>query len=200
MEASYFERHPQQKDALGLLIFIVCVALGTLFINTYVFRSFSVQGISSENTLFTGDRLIINRLPFTIAQLQNKTYVPPRGQFIVFKNPAWAAGEPDEYIVKRVIAYGGERVVVKDGVLSIFNKQHPNGFQPDKSIKHGHPKEPTSGSVDEVVTDGTIFVAGDNRVGQNSYDSRDGLGLIPLGDVIGPVDLRIWPINKAAIF
>lgn len=200
MESSFLERHPQAKDALGFATLIVLVILGTLFINTYIFRSFSVQGISSENTMSTGDHLIINRVPVTVEQLKNKTYIPPRGQFIVFKNPAWATGQPDEFIVKRVIAYGGERVTVKDGILKVYNSQHPEGFEPDKDMKHGRPKSPTSGNVDEIVTDGMIFVSGDNRIDQNSYDSRNGLGLIPLGDIIGPVSLRIWPIIKLSTF
>ena len=90
MEATFLQRHPFVKDALGILIFIVCVLIGTLVINTFVFRSFNVLGPSMETTLFTGDRLIVNRLPVTRDQLQNKEYVPQRGQIIVFKNPQYS--------------------------------------------------------------------------------------------------------------
>lgn len=200
MEASYFERHSHARDALSLIVFVICVVLGTLFINAFVFRSFSVSGLSSWPTLDNGDRLIVNRIPVTWKQLQNKTYVPSRGQFIVFRNPQWVGNGPDEYVIKRVIAFSGERVVVKDGILTVYNHDHPNGFNPDKLDQHGTPRKPTSGSVDEVVDPGTLFVAGDNRVGQNSEDSRDGLGLIPLSDMIGPVSVRIYPFNKISIF
>lgn len=196
MEANYFERHPRLKDALGLGIFALCVLVGTLFINAFVFRSFSVVGISMENTLQGGDRLIVNRLPVTVDQLQNKPYVPERGQIIVFKNPQWTGSGPDEYIVKRVIAFPGERVTVKNGVLKVFNDANPKGFEPDAADKNGRPKSPTAGDVDQVVREGTLFVAGDNRVGENSFDSRSGLGLIPLVDVVGPVSFRIFPLTK----
>lgn len=191
------------KDALGIIVFIVCVLVGTLLINTYIFRSFNVLGPSMEETMHTGDRLIINRLPVTMAQLQNKPYVPERGQIIVFKNPKYNPSTGDEYIVKRVIAFPGERVTVKNGVLTVYNAAHPTGFHPDELQKDdpgSHPGSPTSGSVDTVVTDETLFVAGDHREGDYSYDSRSGLGLIPYYDVIGPVALRIYPLNKVRAF
>lgn len=197
---------PQQKeknvfkDIFGILIFIICVILGTLFINAFIFRSFNVEGPSSEPTLITGDRLIVNRLPVTWSQLQNKTYIPSRGQFIVFKNPNFdSIANKEEYIVKRVIAYAGERVVLKDGKFTIFNQNNPNGFNPDDNF-NGEPGSPTTGEVDQVVPEGTLFVAGDHRTGDYSLDSRNGLGDIPLYDVIGPVGLRIFPFNKIRTF
>ena len=76
MEASYFTRHPIAKDLLSLVIFVICVIIGTVLINTYVFRSFNVEGPSMETTLYTGDRLIVNRVPVTMAQIQGKSYIP----------------------------------------------------------------------------------------------------------------------------
>lgn len=203
MEATFLQRHPFVKDALGILIFIVCVLIGTLLINTFVFRSFNVLGPSMETTLFTGDRLIVNRLPVTWDQLQNKEYVPQRGQIIVFKNPQYSPSQGDEFIVKRVIAFAGERVTVKDGVLKVYNKEHPDGFEPDKAQANdagSRPGSPTSGSVDTTVTNGTLFVSGDHREGDYSYDSRSGLGLIPLYDVVGPVSMRIYPLTKIRLY
>ncbi len=195
MEATYLQRHPALKDVLGIVIFIVCVLVGTLLINTFVFRSYNVVGPSMEATMYTGDRLIVNRLPVTWAQLQNKSYIPSRGQIIVFKNPRYNVGTGDEFIVKRVIAFPGERVTVADGTITVYNTEHPEGFHPDDD-NHGEPGSPTSGNVNTVVTDNTLFVSGDHRQGDYSYDSRSGLGLIPYYDVVGPVSLRIYPFNK----
>lgn len=152
-----------------------------------------------ESTLFTGDRLIVNRIPVTLAQLQNKSYVPERGQVIVFKNPLFIPGTGEEYIVKRVIAFPGERVLLKDGKFTVYNKQHPSGFNPDDA-NHGEPGDYTSGEIDETVQEGTIFVAGDHRAEGYSKDSRNGLGLIPFYDIIGPVTLRIFPFDKIRTF
>ena len=201
MEASFFDRHPQIKDSLSLIIFIIGVIIGTLIINTFIFRSFNVEGPSMETTMFTGDRLIVNRLPVTIAQLQNKRYLPERGQVIVFKNPNYnpSTGR-EEYIVKRVIAYAGERVVVKNGKVTVYTTDQPAGFDPDSTFGNNEPGQPTSGSVDTVVAEGTIFVMGDHREGNYSCDSRDCMGTIPLFDIVGPVGLRIYPFDKIRTF
>lgn len=202
MEASYLTRHPRIRDLINFGILVIAVLIGTLLLNTYVFRSFSVSGHSMDNTLSDGDRLIINRIPVTIAQIHNKNYLPNRGQIIVFTNPVYTPGSADRYIVKRVIAFPGERVVVKDGVLTVYNNNHPDGFQPDKTTRKNNvgPKSPTSHDGDWTVPDGSIFVSGDNRVGDNSFDSRSGLGFIPTYDIIGPVVLRIFPLTKVDSF
>ncbi len=152
-----------------------------------------------EKRLFTGDRLIVSRLPVTLAQLQNKSYVPPRGQVIVFKNPQYVPGLGEEYIVKRVIAFPGERVVLKDGKFTVYNSESPNGFNPDDE-NNGEPSAFTDGEVDTVVSDETLFVSGDHREQGYSKDSRNGLGLIPYYDIIGPVSLRIFPFDKIRTF
>jgi signal peptidase I len=199
METTFIERHPAIKDIFGIVIFILCVLIGTLIINTFVFRSFNVLGPSMEKTLYTGDRLIVNRIPVTWAQVQNKSYIPKRGQVIVFKNPQFVVGSPDEYIVKRVIAFPGERVKVEDGVLTVYNAGHPSGFHPDDD-NHGEPGFPTSGNVNTIVSDSMLFVSGDHRQDDYSYDSRNGLGQIPFYDIVGPVGLRIYPFNKIRLF
>lgn len=202
MEASFFARHPLLKDIFSLFIFVVCVVIGTLIINSFVFRSYNVVGPSMEKTLYTGDRLIVNRLPVTWSSIQGKAYIPERGQVIVFKNPRYNLGNEDEFIVKRVIGLPGERVLLQDGNYVVFNDANPQGFDPDKLTKD-KPGNPTSGTADEVVPEGEIFVSGDHREGNFSFDSRngsDGMGTIPLYDVIGPVSLRIFPFDKIRNF
>jgi signal peptidase I len=199
MESSFTQRHPFLKDAISITIFIACVLVGTLLINTYIFRSFSVVGPSMQNTLFTGDRLIVDRLPVTWAQLQNKNYIPNRGQVIVFKNPQFTTGIGDEFIVKRVIGLPGERVVLAAGKYTVFNNANPDGFNPDDA-NHGEPGSPTSGAGDWVVPSGELFVSGDHRQDSYSFDSRNGLGTIPLYDVVGPVSIRVFPFDKIRTF
>lgn len=187
------------RDIFGIIVFLGLVFLGYLLINSFVFRSFNVEGPSMEKTLFTGDKLIVNKIPVTFAAIQGKDYVPKRGQVIVFKNPDFSLMGRDEYIVKRVVAFSGEKVVVLNGKVTVYNKAHPKGFNPDKltSDQEGFP---TSGDVERTVASNEIFVMGDHRIGNFSLDSRNGLGTIPLNDIVGPVGLRIFPFQDFRSF
>ena len=205
------DKHPLAKDILSLILFVIAVVVGTLALNAYVFRSYNVVGISMENTLHQSDRVIVNRLPVTWEHFLGNEYIPERGQIIVFANgPADGpltcqvqSGVDDQYIIKRVIAFPGERVTVKDGILTVFNDEHPDGFQPDDSTRVSDtdgPKSRTSGEVDTIVPEGELFVSGDNREENHSYDSRNGLGTIPFCRIIGPVLLRLFPFNNMRFF
>ncbi|MBR3329184.1 signal peptidase I [Candidatus Saccharibacteria bacterium] len=222
MEPKFFQKHPLLKDLLSLASFIFAIILGTLFLNTYIYRSYNVVGGSMENTLHGDDRVIVNRAAVSWAHFIGQEYVPERGQIIVFLNEdeekvkeykAAGASNPmtcsvpsninDQYIIKRVIAFPGERVVVKDGVMTIYNEEHPDGFVYDtdwRVSENDGPKEHTSGEVDLTVPEGELFVSGDNREGSNSWDSRNGLGTIPYCRVIGPVILRLFPLDKIRLF
>ena len=222
MEPTFFQKHPLLNDILSLGSFVILIVLGTLFLNTYIYRSYNVVGVSMENTLHNDDRVIVNRAAVSWAHFTGNEYIPERGQVIVFlnededavkayqaqgiENPTTCTvptGKSDQYIIKRVIAFPGERVVVKDGVMTIYNDEHPEGFVYDdiwRTSSTDGPKAYTSGEVDMVVPSGEIFVSGDNREGSNSWDSRNGLGTIPYCRIIGPVAFRLFPFDKIRTF
>ncbi len=208
---SFFKKHPLLRDILSLIVFVAIVVIGTFVLNAYVYRSYDVVGQSMENTLHNEDRIIVNRFVVSWSHFLGKEYMPKRGQVIVFANGdatgpltcGVPAGQKDQYIIKRVIAFPGERVTVKDGVLTVYNDEHPDGFHPDDETRvdeNNGPKEYSSGDVDIVVPNGEIFVAGDNREGTHSFDSRSGLGTVPLCRIIGPAVLRIYPFDKIRTF
>ena len=218
MQLAFFQKHPVLKDILSLASFVIAIVAGTLFLNTYIYRSYNVVGASMENTLHNDDRVIVNRAVVSWDHFLGKEYIPERGQIIVFINEDEAAvkeykkqgvknpmtctvpsGVSDQYIIKRVIAFPGERVVVKDGVMTIYNEEHPDGFVYDtdwRISENDGPKEYTSGEVDVTVPNGELFVSGDNREGSHSWDSRNGLGTVPYCRIIGPVVLRLFPFDK----
>jgi len=197
--ASFWQRHPFLKDVLGLIVFVVGIFLATFALWTFVFRTYNVVGSSMKTTLMPDDRVIVNRLPVSWAHLRRQEYVPERGQIVVFSNPSYRPGDKEQFIIKRVIAFPGERVQVKDGVMKVFNDDFPNGFYPDDDFG-GLPTLYTTGDLDEKIPEGALFVAGDNREGNQSFDSRNGLGLVPFYDVIGPVTMRVFPIGEARFF
>lgn len=194
MKSNFWQRHKTLTDILGIFFFIFSITLGVILINHFIFQSFTIVGGSMENTLHNNDKVIINRLPITWANLTNSEYKPNRGDIIVFKNPQHQPGLKDQYIIKRVIGFSGEKVQVKNGSVTVYNKQHPEGFNPDKNFNN-EPKKQTDNEGSWTVPDGEIFVMGDNREESNSYDSRSGLGTIPLYEIVGPTSLRIWPLT-----
>jgi len=104
----------------------------------------------------------------------------------------------EKQLIKRVIGLPGERVVVQDGTMTVFNDANPNGFVPDKTLSYGsNITVPTGGNVDIVLGANEIFVSGDNRA--NSLDSRS-FGPIPVTDVVGTLAVRILPLSEVQRF
>ncbi len=188
-------QHPSSlKGFLSLLRFGVSVIIIAAFINAFVFRPYQVDGTSMTPTLQNNDRLIVVKVARTWARITRHDFIPSRGTIIVLDT---TLGN-DKQLVKRVIGLPGERVVVKDGRITIYNKDNPNGFDPDDAA-WGKDLAPTSGNVDVVVPPDELFICGDNRVPGGSNDSRSQVGTIPADHVIGVAKFRVLPINKARI-
>ena len=188
-----FSERTQSWIRFGLWL-IAAIIIG-LLLATFVARSFSVDGISMEPTLRTGDVVLTNKLGRSWSDMTHQPFTPKRGQLIVFKNPFYNQGDPNLFIVKRVIGVAGDHVVVRDGRITVYSAADPtNGFNPDTGVEG--PQSPTSGNVDRTVPDGELFVAGDNRLGKNSLDSRNGMSTVPTTEVQGTVLVRFWPLNE----
>jgi signal peptidase I len=167
-----------------------------IFLNTFVIQSYQVDGQSMEHTLQNDDRLIVDKIPRTLARITGHQYVPKRGEIIIFNMESLPGYVGQKQLIKRVIGLPGERVVVHNGKLTVYNSQHPNGFDPDTTGKY-QPVEPTGQEVDQVLKSDELFVCGDNR--PNSEDSRY-FGPINTNQVVAKLVLRIMPLNKAEKF
>jgi len=166
----------------------------------FVFQSYEVDGPSMEPTLQTSNRLIVWKAKRTWARITNNNYVPARGEIVVFvkKGMYDFSNSKEKQLIKRVIGLPGERVVVQDGTMTVFNDANPNGFVPDKTLSYGsNITVPTGGNVDIVLGANEIFVSGDNRA--NSLDSRS-FGPVPVTDVVGTLAVRILPLNEVQRF
>jgi signal peptidase I len=168
-----------------------------IFLNTFVIQSYQVDGQSMEKTLQNDDRLIVNKVPRTVARLTHHQYVPRRGQIIIFNQAGLPGFIGEKQLIKRVIGLPGERVVVKDGHITIYNAQHPGGFNPDTVGIYHIDATQTVGNVDVRLQKDELFVCGDNR--PNSEDSRY-FGPIKTDQVVARLVMRIMPLNKAKGF
>ncbi len=183
-------------STVGILVAALFVAL---FIIAFVFRSYQVDGPSMENTLQNNDKLIIWKVPRSWARLTRHDYIPARGDIIVFSESGLSQfGQDDtKQLIKRVIGLPGDRVTVQDGKYTIYNKSHPDGFDPDTTLPYGKHIPVTSGNVDVTLGAHQLFVSGDNR--PDSLDSRS-FGPINTSQVVGKLVLRVFPLGSAETF
>jgi signal peptidase I len=207
-------KNRDSQVGLGLaitgLVWLPASFLLAWLLSAWVFRSFTVIGPSMEDTLYTGERVIVNRLPVAKAAIFGQEYTPKRGQIIVFNNPQ-SRSAMEEYIIKRVVALSGETIDIRDCSIKVYNSEHPNGFNPYDNFDISSPNDCVSGNVENyIVPHNKVFVIGDRRNGRYSHDSRDGIGNentkdtqpsgVSLTDVIGPVGMRVSPMNRFSIF
>lgn len=187
------------KSTLSTVLILVIAPVIALLLTAFVFQSYEVDGPSMERTLQDRDRLIVSKLPRTVARITGNDYIPDRGDIVIFVKHGIEIYDPsqDRQLIKRVIGLPGERVVVRGNDVTIYNKERPKGFNPDKEGDYSIVGASAEASIDITVPEGEIFVAGDNR--PNSLDSRT-FGTVPSEDIVGVLAYRIFPIGKVEHF
>lgn len=200
---SKFRRHrsPQSPD-LGRqvlsTVFLFAAAIAVAFlIKGFVVQPYIVDGESMVPTLQDGDRLIVDKIPRTIARIDHHAYIPQRDSIIVFNQSNLPNYSGTKQLIKRVVGLPGDRVVIKNGHITIYNSAHPKGFNPD--LADGYPVDAQITSNDKDLTLGPdeIYVCGDNR--QFSEDSRI-FGPVNVNDIVGKLVLRIMPFSQTKKF
>lgn len=177
------------KEALKFFVELVKVAFISLAIiipvRYFLIQPFYVKGASMEPNFHDKEYLIINEIDYRLGN-------PMRGDIVVFKYPK----DPKSFFIKRIVGMPGERVVVEDGKVKIFNDQNVNGTVLDES-SYLTPGVQTTGKVDKTLSDNEYFVLGDNR--NSSLDSR-AFGAVPRENMIGKAWVRGWPLDKITTF
>lgn len=164
---------------------IAVIAVGAVFIvRTFFVQPFLVSGTSMYPNFSNGDYVLTDELTFRIRP-------PERGEVVVFHDPQdWST-----YFIKRVIGLPGDRVVIKDNSITVYDTAHPQGLLLDE---HYLPSGTvTSGNYDVTLSSSTYYLLGDNRA--FSYDSRS-WGPLPAKNIVGLVRLRLWPVNEIQAF
>jgi signal peptidase I len=177
------------------IIFPIAVVL---ILHNFVFQAYHVLGTSMQPTLHNADYLIVSKVGYTEALIgrdvfhQNDSYLPARGEIIVFHYPK----DPTKIFVKRVIGLPGDHIVIKNGNVTVYNKEHPGGYNPDAGFEPAGTQ--TLIDTDEVVQPDNLFVMGDNRTPGGSFDSRE-WGELPSSYIIGNAVLRLLPLDQVKI-
>jgi signal peptidase I len=195
---------------------LVVIALVLAFLlKTFLIQAFFIPSGSMENTLQVGDRVMVNKLAYTLGDIQ-------RGDVIVFNgvdswdpeievadtgNPITRAlqsvagafgfaGASEKDYIKRVIGLPGDRVKCcdKNGQLTV------NGVPIDEPYLFDGNK-PSNDPFDIRVPDDRLWVMGDHRAA--SSDSRahigdPGGGAIPIDSVVGRAFVIIWPFSDTS--
>ncbi|MDK2807465.1 MAG: signal peptidase [Clostridiales bacterium] len=158
-----------------VLIFFLIVVVSP----KYVWGKTIVDGSSMNETLKNGDWLINEKVSYEIGK-------PKRFDVVVFHSPV----EEGKHWVKRVIGLPGETVQILDGKIYIDGELLTSDIYGNASIDYAG-----VASVPFTVPEGTYFVMGDNRIGDNSWDSRyEEVGTIAEDQIWGRVLFRTHPV------
>ena len=187
------QEQPNKRSRVkdGIIEIVTTVGLAIilyLVITTFIVQTFRVEQTSMQNSLQSGEHLLIDKLTPRFDDYS-------RGDIIVF-HPNGATDETP--YIKRVIGVGGDRVQIADGRVLI------NGVLLDESA-YTYPapgqNEPTvakNAGSEWDVPEGQLFVLGDHR--QRSTDSRNlSVGLVDTDDVVGRAWLRFFPLDTLGI-
>jgi len=104
-----------EETPFEALASICSVLVIGLFILTFLAQNFVIPSGSMEKTLLVGDHLLVDRI--TLAPRASWMPLvhyrePKRGDIIVFLKP----GEPDMFLVKRLIGIPGDHIHLRNGV------------------------------------------------------------------------------------
>lgn len=164
-------------DFIKLIIVIIVI----LLLMIYVVSITQVVGNSMSSTLENGDVLILNKFKYRFMDIE-------RGDIISFEY------DDTKYLIKRVIGLPGDTISISDNTLYINGELYVENYL-DENLEYDDFSLSSLGY--DTIPEDMYFVLGDNR--EDSLDSRE-IGLISKDEIIGKVSLRIWPLNKLALF
>ena len=171
------ERERRESRVLSAVLTAACILLVLVFAaDLYITNNFLlviVDGSSMENTLHDGDALYIDVHD-----------TPERGDIIVLDVTDYPEyphdGDGVHYIIKRVIALGGDEVYAEDGVVYLKKA----GEEEFSALEEPYARGETEDFLLVRVQEGEVFFLGDNRT--VSLDASRN-GCLSLSDVVGVV-------------
>jgi len=154
-----------------------------LWVRSFVVEPFYIPSVSMYPTLTVNDQIAVEKFSKLVAD-------PRRGDLIVFSPPKsfyetkGLVKSKRSTLIKRVVAVGGDRVAVENGVLYVNGRAE---YEPYVRERIRYPFEPL------VVPVGCVYVLGDNR---NVSDDSHVWGPLPASNVIGKAFYVLWPPGR----
>ena len=141
-ESTTFIRPPKKKDWRLICIRIGTIAAATVLMCLFVLRPMVISGESMMPT-YSSRGFTFAFLPYF------KLYDPQRQQIVILKHAGF-----NTFLLKRVLAFPGETVEIRNGVLYVNGKEQDEPYVKYPCNWNFAPHE---------VPRGKIFVLGDNR-------------------------------------
>jgi signal peptidase I len=139
----------------------------------FFMRTSPVDGLSMEPRVHAGEIVLINTLAYRFGSVR-------RGDVVAFRHDA----PTTETYIKRVVGLPGERIDVREGVVTIDGRALPEPYVQFRDKRNAPPV---------VVPEHAYYVLGDNR--SDSDDSRN-WGVVHDTDMVGKALIGIWPPRR----
>ncbi|MGY6499607.1 MAG: signal peptidase I [Acidimicrobiales bacterium] len=166
------------KGIVEWILVIGGALLVAFLIKTFLFQAFYIPSESMEPTLVGNDRVIVNKLSYSLHDVN-------RGDVVVFDRPPNEPASDIDELIKRVIGLGGETIEGRDGAIFIDGRRLVEPYlAPGMDAGSFAPVE---------IPEGHVFMMGDNR--GNSRDSRF-FGPIDEDLIVGRAFVRVWPLGR----
>lgn len=176
----------KNKSILKDIISYVLIILAVVAIRVFIFDPIRVDGPSMDNTLETGEIVILNKYEYRRTDIK-------RYDIVVVKLDG-------KKIIKRVIGLPNEKIEIKDNKVYADGKELDNSFtKKDINGKHFAGKDFKMSDIGLVKIPGDSYlVMGDNR--EVSLDSRySEVGTIKKNQILGKAVVVAWPLNKIKV-
>ena len=168
-------------DTIKIVVISLIIIIG---IRSFVMQPFFVNGQSMEPNFYDGDYLIVNEIGYRFDD-------PKRGDVIIFHYP----NDPQQFFIKRIIGLPGEKVIIENNGITIYNKERPDGFALGEFYI---PKSAViAKDYSQELKNDEYYVLGDNRIA--SSDSRV-WGVLEKRHIVGKAWIRAWPFGNFSVF
>jgi signal peptidase I len=178
-------RQLRARRAVQWLSVLAGAAVLAFLVRSFAIETFYVPSGSMTPTLLTGDRILVDKLPWVRDNIQ-------RGDIIVFRRVRADPQTQDADLVKRVIGLPGETISSRGDTVLINGKPISEPWLPNLNTPIGRANgcpEAAWNIKPTKIPPNHYYVMGDCRY--ISYDSRY-WGTVPASHIIGKVFLVIW--------